>query len=158
MKKIFFLGGLAAIAFALAAAAPASAADRWIGTWKLNLEKSTYQPGPAPKSQTLKFEEKGGNIKLTVNGVEADGKSMQTGYTSKFDGKEVAFKGNPNADMASPQRIDDGHYRNVWKKGGKETITSDVMVTKDGKQLTVSQTGKDAKGREVKSVEVYDRQ
>jgi hypothetical protein len=26
------------------------------GTWKLNVAKSTYSPGPPPKSQTLKWE------------------------------------------------------------------------------------------------------
>lgn len=48
----------------------ALAADPAIGSWKLNLEKSTYSPGPAPKAQiriyaasaqgtTLTFAQKG---------------------------------------------------------------------------------------------------
>ena len=32
------------------------AADNNVGTWQLNLAKSNYSPGPAPKSQTLKIE------------------------------------------------------------------------------------------------------
>jgi hypothetical protein len=32
-------------------------ADPWIGTWKVNLEKSTYSPGPKPTSvTTIKLE------------------------------------------------------------------------------------------------------
>lgn len=30
-----------------------------IGKWKLNLAKSTYSPGPAPKSGSLNFEGEG---------------------------------------------------------------------------------------------------
>ena len=34
----------------------AKVADPRMGTWKLNLSKSTYPPGLAPQSQTLKWE------------------------------------------------------------------------------------------------------
>ena len=77
---------------------------------------------------------------------------------SKFDGTAVPWTGNPNADTATPKRMDANHYRNVWKKNGKATITADVMVSKDGKTLTVTQTGKDAKGRVMDTVEVFDKQ
>jgi hypothetical protein len=45
---------------ALAMGAATMAADSNVGTWKLNPAKSTYSPGPAPKSQTLKIEAWGG--------------------------------------------------------------------------------------------------
>ena len=36
-----------------------------IGTWKLNLEKSKYSPGPAPKSGTTTFEVAGLVARIT---------------------------------------------------------------------------------------------
>jgi opacity protein-like surface antigen len=158
MKKTVFVCALAASALALASARAAVAADNWIGTWNLNVAKSKFKPGPPLKSQTLKFETAAEGIKLTSDGVDADGTATHGEYTAKFDGTDTPWSGNPNADTASPKRIDADHYRNTWKKGGKVTVTADVMVSKDGKTLTVTQTGKDAKGRAMNTVEVFDRQ
>jgi len=44
-----------------------------IGTWKLNVARSKYTPGPVPKSQTVKFESSGQGVKVTVDGVNANG-------------------------------------------------------------------------------------
>jgi len=52
----------------LALTAVVIAADNNVGTWKLNLAKSTYSPGPAPKSQTLTIEAWGEDgVKYTAN-------------------------------------------------------------------------------------------
>jgi hypothetical protein len=157
MKKSLVLSCLAVAGLALALGPAAFAADNWVGTWNLNVAKSKFKPGPPLKSQTLMFEPTGDGIKLTTDGVDAAGKTTHGEYTSKFDGADSPWTGNPNADTASPKRIDDNHYRNVWKKDGKVTVTSDVMVSKDGKTLTVTQTGKDAKGRVMNTVEVFDK-
>jgi hypothetical protein len=134
------------------------AADNWLGTWKLNVEKSKVSPGPALKSLTLKFEASQGVIKLTSDGVNAEGKATHGTYASKFDGKDVPWEGNPDADTAAPKKIDDITYENVWKKGGKVTITAKAVVSKDGKTLTISQTGKNAKGEAVNTTSVYEKQ
>src|SRR5205807_10106945 len=44
-----------------------------IGTWKLNLEKSKFPPGAAPRSQTATFEQDGHNIKNTNQTIDAQG-------------------------------------------------------------------------------------
>ncbi len=49
---------------ALALQITAVAADQLSGTWKVNLAKSKYSPGPAPKSLTVKIEADENNIKL----------------------------------------------------------------------------------------------
>jgi hypothetical protein len=64
---------------------------------------------------------------------------MHGEHTSNFEGKDVAWTGNPSADVACPKRIDDNSYENVWKLGGKHTMTSKVVVSKDNKTLTVTQ-------------------
>ena len=66
--------------------------------------------------------------------------------------------GNPNADAGMPKRLDDNSYENVWKKAGKVTITAKAVVSTDGKTLTITQTGTDAKGRAVDITAVSDRQ
>jgi hypothetical protein len=148
----------AAFVAVFALSVPAFAQDAWIGAWKVNLAKSKYSPGPPPKNATIKFEATQGGAKLTSDGVNADGKATHFEYVSKFDGKDVPFTGNPDADTASPRRIDANTIENIWKKAGKTTITSKVVVSKDGKTLTNTQTGKDGQGRTVNSTVVYDKQ
>jgi hypothetical protein len=156
-KKLLRSAGVA-FTVLLVSSSMALAADNWLGTWKLNVEKSTYSPGPAMKSWTLKFEATPAGINLTSDGVDAEGKATHGGYVSKFDGQEVRNTANPNAETVTPTRLDDNSYQNVWKVGGKVTITVQAVVSKDGKTLTIKQTGKNAKGEAVNNVLVYDRQ
>ena len=158
MRNSLLLCASAACFAVLASASTLLAEDKWMGTWKLNLEKSTYSPGPPPQSQTLRFEKAKDAIRLLSYGMNAEGKPMRSEYTSMSDGKDVPWTGNPNADTASPRRIDAHTYENVWKKDGKATITSRGVVSADGKTLTVTQTGTDVQGRAVNTVTVYDRQ
>ena len=60
--------------------------------------------------------------------------------------------------MAAPKKIDDNTYENTWKKDGKAIMTARVVVSADGKNLTVSQTGTNAKGQAVNITSVYARQ
>ena len=51
-----------------------------LGTWKLNLAKSTYSPGPAPRSQTLTFTGTGQNLVDNLEGIDAEGKPLKGVY------------------------------------------------------------------------------
>jgi hypothetical protein len=136
----------------------ALAAENWLGTWKMNVAKSKATPGPGPKSQTLKFTASPAGITLSSEGVMADGSVRKGSYTSKFDGKDVPWAGNPDADMAAPMKVDDNTYTNTWKKGGKAVIQAKVVVSADGKTLTVTQDGMNAKGEAMSATAVYDKQ
>ena len=157
MKKNLFVSSLLVCAASMFGQ-PAFASDNWVGSWKLNAAKSTFASESVNRAQTLKFESTAAGIQLTSEGTDAQGKPMQGQYTSKFDGKDVAWTGNPLADMASPKRIDDNSYENVWKTAGKATMMAKVVVSKDNKTLTVTQTPTGAQGGAAGSVAVYDRQ
>ena len=157
MRKNLLIVSLAACCAIVLSSALAFAGENWLGTWKLNLAKSKYNPGPGPKSQTLKFESTQDGIRLTSEGVTSEETATHGGYVSKFDGKDVAWEGNPDADMASAKKFDDDSYENTWKKAGKTTIVSKVVVSKDGRTLMVTQTGTDSKGRAVINTSVYDK-
>jgi hypothetical protein len=158
MRKQAVVRAVAVCAAVLVSASLALAGDNWIGTWKVDVAKSKYSPGPAPRSATLKYESTPAGIRLSTEIVDAEGKLTRGGFTAKFDGKEVPLAGNPNADTGSPRRIDDNTYENVWKKAGKVTITARGVVSADGKTLTITQTGTDVQGRAVDNTVVFDRQ
>ena len=158
MRKNPITVSLAAVCTIVLSSSVVLAAENWLGTWKLNTAKSKYSPGPAPKSLALKFESTADGIKLTSDGMDSEGKATHGEYVSRFDGKDVSWTGNPDADMASATKIDDNSYENVWKKDGKSTITAKAVVSKSGKTLTVTMTGTNAKGQTVNNTSVYDRQ
>jgi len=158
MRKNPFMVSLAVCCAIVLSSSVALAADNWLGTWKLDAAKSRYKPGPGPRSLTLKFESTVDGIKLTSDGVNAEGTATHGEYVSRFDGKDVPWTGNPDADTASAKKIDDNSYVNVWKKDGKTTITAKAVVSKDGKTFTTSQKGTNAKGQTVNNTVVFDRQ
>lgn len=159
MRKNLFVSSLLVCVATLLGSQAAFAGENWVGTWKLNTAESKFASDDVTRAQTLKFESTPAGIKVTAEGTDPQGKAMQAEFTSKFDGKDVAWTGNTSADMASPKRIDDNTYENVWKMSGKQTMTARVVVSNDSKTLTVTQTPTDAHGRQAaSSVAVYDRQ
>ena len=132
-----------------------NAADNNIGTWMLNVPKSKFDPGPAPKSATLKIEAWGEDgVKFTSDGVDAEGKPTHFEFQAKYDGKDVAVKGNPDFDMLAYKRVDANTLEATTKRAGKVTGTGKVVVSKDGKTRTVTQTGTNAKGQKINNVNV----
>ena len=159
MRRSLFVGALVMCAARglLELAVLAAPTTGWARGSSTSRSPSTARD-PGPKSLTLKYEVTTAGIKLTSDGMGTDGKATHGTYTSKFDGKDTPWEGNPDADMAAPKKIDDNSFENVWKKGGKVTVTVKAVVSKDGKSYTVSQTGKNAKGEAVNITAVYDRQ
>src|SRR6185503_19934479 len=59
----------------------AQTADNFLGTWKLNVAKSKYDAGQAPKALTVTFEKAGAAVKITAKGTAANGTPINTVYT-----------------------------------------------------------------------------
>ncbi len=136
----------------------ALAADAAIGSWKLNVAKSTFSPGPAPKSQNRTYVDSAQGLTLTLKTVAADGKESTATLTFKDDGKPYPVTGNPDFDMVSVTRVDALNVTSIQMKAGKAVGTGARSVSKDGKTLTFSAKLTDAKGVKHEDVSVYDRQ
>ena len=133
--------------------------DPQVGLWKLNVAKSKYNPGPAPKSGTTRIEAAGAGAKVTVDQVMPDGSTRHWAFTGNYDGKDVPITGNnPDADTAARTRVNATTVRMVLKKRGKVTTTQTSAVSSDGKTRTVTTTGVSAGGQTVNNVAVYERQ
>jgi hypothetical protein len=149
---------LAAGVLAVTMMATAQTKDPFVGTWRLNLVKSKYNPGPPPKSTTVTYEAAGQGYKVSVKAEPASGPAQQWSYTSNLDGKDTPVTGNnPNADMIAVKRIDANTLEAVNKKGGKVTTTQKNVVSADGKTRTVTTTGTDAQGQKVNNVTVFEK-
>jgi len=134
------------------------AADAVVGTWKLNIAKSTFSPGPAPKSQTRVYSESAQGITVAVKTTAADGKESSTTLTFKEDGKPYPASGSPDFDMVSVTRVDALTVHSTQMKAGATVGTGVRTVSKDGKTLTFAQKGTHATGAKFDDVSVYDKQ
>lgn len=160
MKRITFI--LAAAAFCLTVSSSMLAqTNANVGTWKLNLEKSKFAAGMAPKSLTRTVAVDGDSVKYTFEGQGPDGAAVSYGFTAKYDGKdyEVTGSGMPfGADHLSIKKLNSHQFSAVLKKDGKVVANSSTTVSHDGKTTTLTSKGTDAKGNPVKSTSVFDKQ
>jgi len=131
-----------------------------VGTWKLNVTKSKYDPGPAPKSLTRTVEAQGDGVKYTFDGVAADGSAISYSFSVQFDGKDNPISGSmpAGADTVAATRTDANHFVATLKKGGKVLGTSKVAISSDGKVTTVEATATTASGAKMHETQVYDKQ
>lgn len=149
---------IAILMTALTLTVTTAAADPLSGTWKMNPEKSKYSPGPAPKDLTVVVESDENNYKLDATGTDGDGKPTHVQYSAKFDGKDYPATGNPNFDAVSLKRIDANTIETLQKKNSKVVMTVTTKVSKDGKTRTSTWHGKNAEGKDVHNVVVFDKQ
>jgi hypothetical protein len=158
MKRIL---AFAAIAFLVSATAGRLLAQTpALGTWKLNVAKSKYTPGPAPKSMTRTVESAGDKVKYTFQGVAADGSKVAYTFTVAFDGKDypITGPGAPGgADAIAIQQNSSGSYEAILKKAGKPILISRVQVSKDANSTTISQSSADGKGA-INNQMVFEKQ
>ena len=133
-------------------------ADPFLGTWKLDVEKSQYRPGPAPKSQVSVWTATGKAVKITTKGVGADGKPTSQDTTVRYDGKDYPTIGNPDYDTTSFRRIDPNTIQVTRKLDGKIVQAATIAVSADGKTRTITTNGTNALGQTINNMSVYERQ
>src|SRR5258707_12858847 len=141
MKRMICL--LSFVMLFAAASACVAADDANLGTWKLNEAKSKFSPGAA-KNTSVVYEAAGDSVKVTVDGVGADGKPSHNEWTGKFDGKDYPVTGDSSADTRSYKRVDAHTLKLTNKKGDKVTMSGTATVSADGKTRTVTISGTDA--------------
>ena len=98
-----------------------------------------------------------GQVKVTGDGVDANGKPMHVEWSGKFDGKDYPVTGDPNGDTRSYRRVNDRTLEVTIKKNGKVTVTARTVVSADGKSRTASVSGTTPEGKRFKNTAVYDK-
>jgi hypothetical protein len=142
-------------------ASPASAQiESRVGTWELNLAKSTFSPGPPPQRQTLVFEAAGPQWTALLQGIDAAGKPINPDVNNlsiSFDERDHV---TPTADYETTawKCVDANTYQVIRKKAGKVVLTSTNVLSKDGRTMTITTKGHDAAGQTINNVRVYDKQ
>ena len=137
--------------------APACLANNTnIGTWKLNEARSKLGP-EATKDHTVVYEAIDGGVRITIDGIDKDGKPTHSEWTGKFDGKDYPVTGDPNSNARSYTRIDDRTLGFNIRKADNDIASGRIVVSDDGKRCIVTTSGRDSNGKKFSSVAVYDK-
>ena len=135
----------------------AQGTDPIVGTWELNVAKSKYSPGPTPKSETRTYVVAGQDIRATSKGVDSAGTPTTAEWTVNYDGKDRPQTGNPDADTLSLKRTDAFTTEWTQKRAGKVVITGTRTISRDGKVMTITSKGTNAKGQTINNAEVFEK-
>lgn len=133
-------------------------ADPSIGTWKLNVRKSIFRPGPGFQSETRTYEEQKDGVKVTIRTVNAKGRLVTSVYLTTADGEQHAVGGSGGpADSVGLKRINEYKAESTLMHAGKEIAKTTRVVSEDGKTMTITYKGLDPEGNDVNYTMIFDR-
>jgi hypothetical protein len=137
----------------------AFAQSELVGTWKLNVEKSKFSPGPGPKASVLTYEAVGEALKVTNEGMNAQGNPTKSTFGPfANDGKPSPVTGVPDFNESTYKKIDDTTVEFIRLKDGKEVQRGTRALSADRKTMTFSTKGVNASGQQIDNVVVYEKQ
>ena len=138
-------------------AAAAGSMDAWVGTWTLNVAKSTFASGPPPSAVTTiaRLDVVNGVLQITVDAIDEAGHAVHTVRAVVFDGAEHGGHGTSNTWIY--RWLDATHYEWVTKVDGRVTTTTRLELSPDGLIQTLRTKGRDARGENVDNVIIFER-
>jgi len=137
-----------------------SAADAFVGTWKLNVAKSKFTPGMEPKVVSVAVVEKGADYGVTVTGTDPTGKPISVKYSFPMKGGAVTYTEGapPSGATAVTKRVNATTIDSTSTLNGKEVGSTHTTLSADGKTLTRVVKNVDDKGKPFTNTELYERQ
>jgi len=131
--------------------------DPLVGTWVMNAQRSKFNPGPAPRSITVTYEQVPEGLHVVNVTVISDGTSSRSEYTAGWDGKDVPITGAPPVETTSMRQIDALTSERIDKRGGQRVTSYRRQIYADGRTMIVTQKGTDASGSPVDNTIVLEK-
>lgn len=132
--------------------------DALIGTWRLDFTESTFASGPPPYARvTCKIEPWEDGLKVTYDMVGERGGVTHWEWMGKLDGKDYALQGIEEVVTNAYSRIADHVYEVVAKMDGRITSTTRIVISPDGKVMTVTSTVPNAQSHRVVNTAIYKK-
>ena len=142
---------------AIGLAASLSAADPFVGVWKLNMAKSNFQSGPVPRQQITTITEKDGETRIKIDGIASDGTPTLVDYTIPTKGGPGKMQKSAAYDGVSARMVGPGEREISRLKDGKVVYVVTGKVSADGKTITTVSKGANPMNKAVEASLVYDR-
>jgi hypothetical protein len=123
------------------------------GVFKLNVAKSKYSSGPAPRGTIIYVA----GEKITLSGTNAAGEPVVATFPNIEDGKPHQVTGVAAYDETAITRVD-AHTVNINRtKAGKVVQTAVGVMSQDGKTLTITATGTNEKDQQINNTTVWEK-
>jgi hypothetical protein len=108
-----------------------------LGTWQLDVTKSTYFPGPAPRSETRTYTADSQGVHGVIKRVHVDGRVETIEYRADYD-REQIVTGTPAYDAITLKKIDDLTAESTLSHAGMVYGTARRAISPDGNTLTIT--------------------
>jgi hypothetical protein len=140
------------------ACAPASLAqnERFLGSWVLNLAKSSITRGTPPQSETVDNVTEPDGFRSTLTVVTDRGTSVEIHHYN-FDGRFHQTEGSDPREL-SFRRVDQNTIDQDTRRNGQITVNRRIQLSADGKTMTFIASGTTGGGQKYeKDTRVYER-
>jgi hypothetical protein len=129
-----------------------------MGVWVLNVQQSTFDPGPLPARQTSTFTLlPDGSVKIENDSTDAQGRSVHREMISTFDGRQQERSGSAQPTSRAYRWLDDLNFEFEELINGQRSVIGRTTMSKDGNVRTLTVNGT-RNGVPVHNIEVYERQ
>jgi hypothetical protein len=130
--------------------------DPLVGSWNLNLARSTV-PSGVPKEEIRDVEAAKGGIQSFDTTVYTDGRTIRSHWTAKYDGKDYPITQDGARQTISISRASDHFFNFKIKENGRVVSSGQIVCSPDGKSQTIAGTHTDGAGAQTQFVTVWDR-
>jgi hypothetical protein len=138
-------------------ASAAFSPDPFVGTWKLDREKSRFSIGAPPREMTLQIEQEGDNLRVTAHGSSEDGSPLSVEYSLPIKGGDGQVH-HGFFDRVGSKYISDDVRETTYMKKGKERMSRHTVLSHNGRTMRSTVKGTNAHGHFVTGEEVFNRQ
>lgn len=131
--------------------------DPFVGSWKLNPEKSQFDPKHRVSAGTMLWERAADGYLMKAEGSRGGQVVQERPATFVLDGKEHAVPGPPGTTAVAFSPAPDIIHVEA-KNAGRVVGKGSYIVSEDRTTLTATMAGTDAQQRTFQTVVVWDRQ
>ena len=132
-------------------------ADPFIGTWKLNLAKSTFSGQEPWKSSTQTVQPAAQGLMFMEDIVNANGRAARTVLSLIYDGQPHSVK-DGDAVSVIIRRIDSSTQEWTLFTNGQPGLSGRIAFSPDARTATWTIAGKNPQGQPISRTLLYEKQ
>jgi hypothetical protein len=137
---------------------PVDAEQVMLGSWKLVIEKSKFNPGPPPQSEVRTYAKTADGITATTSTTFQDGTVRIVTFPWRPDGKEHPVTGSNLLDTIRLEPVDNLTAEATLWHGHKVLATERRSISADGKTMTIVVKDMTSEDRPITATALYEKQ
>lgn len=131
--------------------------DAFVGTWEMLPEKNDYQLGEPPQSGLYTIAAANGGYQITMAWRDVEGVAKEAAYHGIADGIDYPLEPETGLDSMSMTRVSEKQLDSDAKKGDVVVAYASRILSDDGQQMTVTQSGMTPQGEPFTNTSIYMR-